>query len=49
MNVQRAPTKKVARVEDVPRAVILLVATNLRVGLFSSVFGLLGWWVEHSQ
>ena len=34
---------------DVPRAVILLVVTNFRVGVFSSVFGFLDWWVEHSQ
>ena len=29
-----------APAEDVPRAVILLVVTNFRVGVFSSVFGL---------
>ena len=38
-----------APAEDVPRAVILLVVTNFRVGVFSSVFGFLDWWVEHSQ
>ena len=40
---------------DVPRAVILvvvlvlIVVTNFCVGVFSSVFGFLDWWVEHSQ
>ena len=34
---------------DVPRAVIILVFSNFRVGVFSSVFGFLDWWVEHSQ
>ena len=49
VNAHREPTKSVARVEDVPRAVILFVVTNFRVGVFSSVFGFLDWWVEHSQ
>ena len=49
VNAHREPTKSVARVEDVPRAVTLLVVTNFRVGVFSSVFGFLDWWVEHSQ
>ena len=49
VNAHREPTKSVAIVEDVPRAVIFLVLTNFRVGVFSSFFGFLGWWHEHSQ
>ena len=52
VNAHREPTKSVARVEDVPRAVILFSSYEIsifRVGVFSSVFGFLDWWVEHSQ
>jgi len=34
---------------DVTRAVIFLMLTNFRVGVFSSVFDFLAWYVEHSQ
>ena len=38
-----------APAEDVPCAMTLLVITNFRVGVFSSLFGFLVWLVEHSQ
>ena len=36
-----------APAEDVPRAVILLVVTNFRVAVFSSVFGFLVIYMRH--
>ena len=38
VNAHRIPTRSVARVEDVPRAVILFVVSSFRVGVLSSVF-----------
>ena len=45
VNAHRESAKSVARVEDVPRAVILSVVANVRVGVFPSIFSFLFSWL----